>query len=396
MELITGRLSALSSTKFLNLSTSKGSTEVPKILHMNGGQGHNSYYKNSLLQKKVILETRPILEKSISELCGTKSLDVLKMAEIGCSSGPNALLPLWEIMQTMDSSCSKSNQKLPDLQVFLNDLPGTDFNTIFRSLVPIFLEKLEKEKGTKFRSCFIGAMPGSFHGRLFPQNSLNFVHSSCSLHWLSQVPDELMTESGIPLNKGNICVAETSPQSVQKAYLNQFEKDFTSFLTSRSEEVISGGRMVITVTAKNDSPYCIHGSDFWPLIGMSLNDMAEEGLIQESMLDNWNIPLYYPSLEEVTDLVEKEHSFTIERAEEFELSWDANMEDGNPDLVFDKWERGNHVGRLLRAGAESMIVDQFGEDIVDLLFERLSFKAANYLERGIGVFNHVVISLTKK
>ncbi|WCJ37372.1 S-adenosyl-L-methionine-dependent methyltransferases superfamily protein [Euphorbia peplus] len=385
----------LSATKMLNLPSENGSMEVPKILHMNGGQGENSYYMNSLYQKKMILRTRHILEESISELFVTKPLDVLKIAEMGCSSGPNAFLPLWEIIQTIDSSCSTSNRKLPDLQVFLNDLPGNDFNFVFRSLVPNFIEKLEKEKGDKFKSCFIGAIPGSYYGRLFPENSLNFVHSSCSLHWLSQVPNGLVTESGIPLNKGNICIAGTSPQSVLKAYLNQYEKDFTIFLRSRSEEVISGGRMVITIPAKNDNPHCLNGSEFWPLIGMSLNDMAAEGRIEQSMLDNWNVPMYFPSAEEVTNLIEREKSFKIERVEEFEQSWDANMEDGNTDLVFDKWERGKHVAGLMRAAAESMIIHQFGEDIVDLLFDRLSFKAADYLDKGIGIFNHVVISMSR-
>ncbi|WCJ37371.1 7-methylxanthine methyltransferase 1 [Euphorbia peplus] len=120
-----------------------------------------------------------------------------------------------------------------------------------------------------------------------------------------------------------------------------------------------------------------------------------QGRIERSMLDNWNIPMYFPSAEEVMNLIEMEKSFKIERVEEFEQSWDANMEDGNPDLVFDKWERGKHVARLMRASAESMIIHQFGEDIVDLLFDRLSLKAIDYLEKGIGVFNHVVVSMSR-
>ncbi|WCJ37366.1 S-adenosyl-L-methionine:benzoic acid/salicylic acid carboxyl methyltransferase 1 [Euphorbia peplus] len=336
--------------------------EVPKILHMSGGQGVNSYYMNSLYQKQLILNTRHILEESISELLVTMPLDVLKMAEMGCSSGPNALLPLWEIIQTIDSTCSTSNWKIPDLQVYLNDLPRNDFNTVFRALVPNFFEKLEKEKGDKFKSCFIGAMPGDFYGRLFPENSLNFVHCSCSLEWLSQVPDGLVTESGIPLNK---------------------------------EEMISGGRMVLTIPAKNDNPHCLNGSEFFPLMGMSLNVMVEEGRIEQSMLDNWNIPIYFPSAEEVMNVIEREKSFKIEKVEEFEQSWDANMEDGNPELVFDKWERGKHVARLMRVVAESMIIHQFGEDIADLLFDRLSVKVVDYLEKGIGVFNHVIVSMSR-
>ncbi|XP_050204502.1 probable caffeine synthase MTL3 [Mercurialis annua] len=371
--------------------------EVPQVLHMNGGEGQNSYYRNSLFQKKVILKAKPILEESISELCRTNLPKCLKMAELGCSSGPNALLPLWEIIQTIDSACCELNKKPPMLQVFLNDLPGTDFNTIFRLLVPRFQEKLKQEKGGEFGGCFISASPGSFYGRLFPPQSLHLVHSSCSVHWCSQVPEGLVTESGIAMNKGNICVAKTSPESVLKAYLDQFEMDFTTFLKLRSEEIVSRGRMILTITAKNnDNPHCKYGSEFWPLIGTTLSDMAEEGVIEKSMLDSWNIPLYYPSAEEVKSLIQRENSFTISRVEQFVQSWDDNIEDGNTELVFDKWERGKHVANYMRAAAESMVVTRFGDAIIDDLFERLSLKVAHYLENGMGLFNHLVISMTKK
>lgn len=139
------------------------------------------------MQKKGILAAKPILQESIAELLRANALECLKMADMGCSSGPNTLLPLWEIIETIDSSCSRLNQKSPILQVFLNDLQGNDFNTIFRSLIPKFHKKLEKEKGSKFGPCYIAAVPGSFYGRLFPPHSLHFIHSSYSLHWLSQV-----------------------------------------------------------------------------------------------------------------------------------------------------------------------------------------------------------------
>lgn len=44
-----------------------------------------------------------------------------------------------------------------------------------------------KEKGGKLGNCFVTGMPGSFYGRIFPTRSLDFVHSSASVHWLSQV-----------------------------------------------------------------------------------------------------------------------------------------------------------------------------------------------------------------
>ncbi|CAA3032622.1 SAM dependent carboxyl methyltransferase, partial [Olea europaea subsp. europaea] len=42
------------------------------------------------------------------------------------------------------------------------------------------------EKNIGPEGCFISCVPGSFYGRLFPKKSLHFVHSSSSLHWLSQ------------------------------------------------------------------------------------------------------------------------------------------------------------------------------------------------------------------
>ncbi|KAJ4838301.1 hypothetical protein Tsubulata_040410 [Turnera subulata] len=320
------------------------------------------------------------------------------MADLGCSSGPNTLLPLWEIMETIHSTCRRMNhQKAPALQFFLNDLPGNDFNTVFRSLLPKFYDKLEKEKFDKLGPCFVAAMPGSFHGRLFPDNSLHFAHSSYSLHYLSQVPAGLVSESGVPLNKGNICLAKTSPPSVHKAYEDQFEKDFTSFLISRSLEMVSGGRMVLTFMGRSaHNPACKYGSEIWQVVGDALREMVDEGKIEEWKLDSYNIPSHKPSAQEVRQLIQREGTFNITRFEEEEVSWDANIEDGNEELVFDKWARGKFVSNYMRAVTESMLTSHFGSAIMDGLFDRASSKYANYLEKGIGLFHNLVITLVKK
>ena len=70
------------------------------------------------------------------------------MADMGCSSGPNTFLPIWEVIEAIDETCRKLNRKPPILQVFLNDLPRNDLNSIFRSL-PGFHKKLEEGMGGK-------------------------------------------------------------------------------------------------------------------------------------------------------------------------------------------------------------------------------------------------------
>lgn len=138
------------------------------------------------IQKEVILKSHSVLEESIVQLSLRSNSGCIKLADFGCSSGPNTLFLVREIMDIIHATCQRINRKEPMFQVFLNDLPGNDFNTIFKSL-PSFYEKLKKEKGSEFGPCFIAGMPGTFYGRLFPDCFLHFVHCCSSLHWRSQV-----------------------------------------------------------------------------------------------------------------------------------------------------------------------------------------------------------------
>ncbi|CAN6555191.1 unnamed protein product [Malus baccata var. baccata] len=258
--------------------------EVEQVLHMNGGIGKTSYATNSLLQRAVISMVKPIVKASIEQLCSTLFSDCLKIADLGCSSGPNTLLAVSDIIHNIHATFQKLNRPSPSLQAFLNDLPGNDFNTVFRSL-PGFYKKLEEEQ--KLGPCFITAMPGSFYGRLFPNNSLHFVHSNYALMWISEAPKGLITREGEGLNKKNICIAKTSPYAVYKLYVEQFKKDFTVFLRSRAEELVPGGSMVLTTmgSIKSHDPLCI-----WEVVGLKLNDMVLEGLIEKEKLEIFNLP----------------------------------------------------------------------------------------------------------
>lgn len=131
--------------------------------------------------------TRPILEEAVSDLyCNATFPKKLCIADLGCSSGPNALLAISGIMKTVVKICEEGGFQSPEFQVYLNDLPGNDFNSIFRAL-PQFHNKLKKQMGSNFGPCFFTGVPGSFYQRLFLSRTLHFVHSSYSLQWLSQV-----------------------------------------------------------------------------------------------------------------------------------------------------------------------------------------------------------------
>lgn len=110
----------------------------------------------------------------------------LGIADLGCSSGSNSLSIIKDIVESVEAASCKIMIPPPEFRVYLNDLPTNDFNSIFKSL-PDFYRDLNKERSGGLPLLFIAGYPGSFYGRLFPNDCLHFVHSSYSLHWLSKV-----------------------------------------------------------------------------------------------------------------------------------------------------------------------------------------------------------------
>ncbi|XXG78527.1 hypothetical protein AAC387_Pa08g2458 [Persea americana] len=81
---------------------------------------------------------KSIVEDTVLDLYCTTFPKSLNIADLGFSTGPYALLMITEIKDAINERCRELSCCLPELNVFLNDLPGNDFNTIFKSL-PFFL-----------------------------------------------------------------------------------------------------------------------------------------------------------------------------------------------------------------------------------------------------------------
>ncbi|KAG6647006.1 hypothetical protein CIPAW_07G048600 [Carya illinoinensis] len=313
--------------------------EVVKVLQMNGGMGDTSYANNSLVQQKVITMTKPITEDAITQLYCSTLPKSLVIADLGCSSGPNTLFVVSELIKVVNQLRQKLGHRSPEYQVFLNDLPRNDFNAIFKSL-PRFQKKMSSQLGAGAGPCFFVGVPGSFYSRLFPSKTLHFVDSSYSLQWLSKVPKQLES------NKGNIYMARTSQPSVPRAYHAQFQQDFSMFLKCRAEE-------------RSEDPSSRECCYIWELLAIVLNEMVSEGLIDDEKMDSFNIPQYTPSPSEVKYEVLKEGSFFIDCLEVSEVNWSVNNNDG-----------GYNVAQCMRAVAEPLLVSHFGEAIIEEVFSR--------------------------
>ncbi|XP_060670972.1 loganic acid O-methyltransferase-like [Ziziphus jujuba] len=181
-------------------------------------------------------------------------------------------------------------------------------------------------------------MPGSFHGCLFPDGFLHFVHSSFSLQILSRVPNEVVDKSSPARNKGRIQYAN-SLDEVFRAYEAQYEKDMERFLNARSHS-----EAFVNMTID--------------LLGSSLVDMARKGMLSEEKVDSFNIPTFNASLGQVEAIVKRNGCFRIE------ILKSLPQEKPQPKVL----------SSTMRACIEGMIKQHFGYEILDEMFELLSKK----------------------
>ncbi|KAM3753333.1 hypothetical protein ACB098_03G086200 [Castanea mollissima] len=316
---------------------------VPESYPMNGGDDINSYTKNSSFQSKTSMNDIPSMQraganavKAIIDDVIAEKLDVEKIfsgskgtfriADLGCSVGPNTFIAMQNITDAVQQKYQSQGLafEMPEFQVFFNDHASNDFNTLFVSLPPE-------------RSYFATGVPGSFHGRLFPNFSLDFVYSSYALQCLSKVSEELLNKNSAVWNKGRVHYA-SAPDELAHIRIS----DITAFLDCRAKELMVGGLLVlIMLGVPNGIPHAsaLTGAIF-DFLGQCLMGMAKEGLISEAQVDTFNLPVYFASPKEMTQLACAMH---------------------------------------LRAGIEGIISKHFGVEIIDDLFDRFCKKQGDFI-----------------
>ncbi|KAL2233351.1 UNVERIFIED_CONTAM: Loganic acid O-methyltransferase [Sesamum indicum] len=306
---------------------------------MNGGDGPHSYAQNSSYQKGVVDVAKPIIEEEISRKLDIKHLSsTFRIADFGCSTGHNSCAAMQIITEAIRRRFEIEGliSQLPDFYVFFNDKVTNDFNTLFNSLPR---ERLYGAAG----------VPGSFHGRLLPKATLDFAYSSCSLNWLSEVPKAVLDNTSPAWNQGKIHYLGAR-REVCEEYANQYAKDIESFLDSRAEELVPGGLMALLVPAvpaswDPNSAYTTTTEIY--LFGSCFMDMAKA--VQEDSARRRAI-------------IERNDKYTIERME-----------------VLDNPGKHNLIGpkdraAYFRATSEGMLMDHFGSEIIEELFDRYTKK----------------------
>ncbi|PHT84852.1 Jasmonate O-methyltransferase [Capsicum annuum] len=213
----------------------------------------------------------------------------------------------------------------------------------------------------------------------------------------SQVPFGLATNARTTLNKGKLYISQTSPSDVIKAYVSQFQNDFSLFLRSRSPEMVPGGRMLLSLMGRSSIDPTIEDGCYyqWELLAHALSILVSKGLVEEEKIDSFNAPCP----EELKIAVEKEGSFIVNRIEAFEIEWDASVSSNSSTQCEDKkilLSRGQQVAKTIRAVVESMVENHFGNEIMDDLFSIYSDLVGDFLYKKKAVYVNLVVSLTRK
>ncbi|EOA19224.1 hypothetical protein CARUB_v100077051mg, partial [Capsella rubella] len=301
-----------------------------------------------------------ILEK-FDLLTLNPDLSTFRIADFGCSIGPNTFHAIQNIIDAVKLKHLKESQENSlvsslEFQVFFNDQSNNDFNTLFRTLP------------TSFEQEYLSVgVPGSFYGRVLPKNSIHIGTTSCTTHWLSGVPEQVFDKKSPAWNKSYI-YCNNLIEEVTKAYKDQYTQDMSLFLKARAEELVPGGLMIMLGLYLPDG---VAMYETWPGIvkdtmGDCLQEMAKLGITSHEKIEMFSMPLYFPYFSEVKGVIEENESFTIELMETVRHPLEA-AELTNDFMI-----------STYRAVMPTFIEKHFGNGKVDELFNRLAKKFSEH------------------
>ncbi|CAL5405466.1 unnamed protein product [Camellia sinensis] len=374
------------------------SMKLERMLSMKGGKGEASYANNSQAQAQHARSMLHLLEETLDGVQLDSPEIPFVVADLGCSCGTNTIYIVDVIIKHVIKRYEASGYvDPPEFSAFFSDLPSNDFNTLFQLLPPLAssgggsMEECLAANG--HRPYFAAGVPGSFYRRLFPARSIDVFYSAFSLHWLSQVPEMVLDKRSTAYNKGRVFIHGAN-ESTANAYRKQFQGDLAKFLRSRSQEMKRGGSMFLVCLGRTSVDptdqggagllFGTHFQDAW-------NDLVQEGLIASEKRDNFNIPVYAPSIQDFKEVVEADGSFAINKLEVFK---------GGSPLVVNCPDDAIEVGRALanscRAVSGVLVDAHIGDWLSEELFSRVESRASSHAKELLEQlqFFHIVASLS--
>ncbi|XP_067667468.1 uncharacterized protein [Haliotis asinina] len=211
---------------------------IPGIYRPYGKTGDGNY--GSTLGKQNVGYVEPVRERILSlakTIPFTDKDSVFNIADYGAADGSTSMAIFGELLATLKDHHGPDTQ----FQVIYEDLEVNDFNSLFKRMSGIIPDPpsylLEMD------NVYVLASGTNFYKQCVPSNSIHFMMSMASVHWLSRTP----TTSKYSLYKD----AQSSAEEMTALH-KQAELDWENFLLRRSRELKQGGILVVGVFAEFD------------------------------------------------------------------------------------------------------------------------------------------------
>ncbi len=247
------------------------------------GMGGDGYYDNhSQVQRGTVIGQAERLRNAVRQLELTAG--GLRIVDYGCGPGRNS-------MAAFDTVLNEVGKHRPDVPVVAvhNDQAGNDWNDLFANI------RGPDGYLRDHPSVRVEASVGSFYEPVASAGQVDLGMSFMAVHWLNGTVR--MSSPGTLF----FCDVEGP---ARKELAERAERDWAAFFTARASEIRSGGWLVIESLSSvpdPDDPSGLLAAGRWNYRACYriAKAMAEEGLIQNDLLDHFVFPVYFREEHEV-------------------------------------------------------------------------------------------------
>src|ERR1700761_804055 len=176
----------------------------------------------------------PFLEQAVRNIAIDGRDQPVVIADFGSSQGKNSLAPMRVVIEALRTRVGRDRL----ISVVHVDQAANDFNTLFD-----VLDHDPERYSVDDPNVFPSAIGRSFYQNVLPREYVHLGWSSYAAVWLSRIP---------MLIPGHFMSLASSDDEVRKAFERQAANDWEFFLSLRSSELRTGGRLVVVLPARDD------------------------------------------------------------------------------------------------------------------------------------------------
>ena len=302
-------------------------------------------------QQTILDPTTAFLQSGIDALKVSRSTPVI-IADYGSSHGRNTI----HLMKTIMDHLRAANKLRQAPLLIHNDLPTNDWNWLFQ-----FMAQDRSYPGL--------ASGRSFYEQCLPSRCLSFGFSAASLHYLSRRP----------CNIRDHCYIDFAQDTERQLFEKQSRSDWRLFVEHRSEELRSGGILVLSIPCRNH----VNELGFEFYFDLIYQCARDSSLLSPLELIDFTLPFYLRSFSECVD----EDLF-----DRCELKLIQSELICSRSVIFDHYRQGRitreesatALTMLLRPGTESALEEALrihGRTVTEI--ERITKQFWSLVERSI-------------